>query len=204
VGEPVICVGGTFDPKPAWICDPAHPMQVEMRAAGLEVARHPVTGEPFSWPASLGGIPFLNRGVWPQWGAELAVFALNFPRIRFLCHSHGGAVGAHAAALLAGMRRVEVMYTVGTPVRNDVPNREAAANCDCWLHFYDSKRDWWGTLKGLGKLFDGNVSLRRDYRLPGINDQPLPGIGHSGLLNEHAELWRRYGFFDPILYPREK
>jgi hypothetical protein len=200
----VVLVGGTGRRHHRWIEDPCSPFRVMLKFAGIEPAT--VGGRLFEWNGKLSGVPFINRGLWEDESFRLVGFMVQAECYDVIAHSHGGQLAIWAAKRLSGFRRVHSLTTVGTPVRHDVPAVEAAKNIDVWQHLHDRKGDRIATLRKLGQLFDGQISLKRYYEIPGVRNIAVDKIAHSKILNEPDVMvyWPLSGWLDPILRRKEE
>lgn len=172
---------------------------LSMEAHGLTIAR---PGHEFVWSGDLDGT-WWNRGNdWEAGAVNLEQYlgGLRPEDRNVIAHSHGGAV-----ALLAA-RRVPIrsLVTIGTPARKDVRQaaRDAvlAGRLGVWRHVYDTQVDWMGWL---GALMDGQFRVSRAMALDGCADTPLPGIGHSGLLDgTRGEVWQSAGLVRALVEAR--
>lgn len=208
----VLLVAGTHAGNPPWIEDPTHPFQMMLTREGLETARSPITGLPYRWHTKVAGVPGHPATIWEEEAEDLIGFALETDCWDWIMHSHGGQVGIFAARALARTEfnnvtrrdgrpaEIRTFTTIATPVRADVPAREAVPAIRYWQHLCDADRDWIATLKrtpglrGLGQLFDRHFSTRRTFDIPGVVNKQLKGISHSKLVNlEGIDRWTRDG-----------
>lgn len=191
--SPVILVAGTHglhglalleepsDPEvlPWW-----HPQST----FGLEAAGHGVTlidaAEPFlGWSSSLDGLMGDNV-TWYAGGQALRYFAHakhppvdgQWRPVSVVAHSHGGQVALYACA--QGLI-VDVLITVGTPVRADMEAvaERARPNITRWVHLY-SDVDVWQAAGGVG---DGHLGVMRTFPQATANVLE-PRVSHSELL----------------------
>lgn len=191
---PFVAVLGTHgwdqkQPERQW-WHPASPWSAFMRAHGFD---HATPDEPFIWSGDLDGALFASGNDWEAGGVWLArhLRRLPYEHRNVVAHSHGGQLAA-LAALSVPMRS---LVMIGTPVRKEIERHVwpvAVANVGACLQVIDEQRDWIATLGG---LFDGNVSFRREFSVPGIRVRKLSKVGHSGLLCEASRfpLWSSAG-----------
>lgn len=174
--------------------------------------------DPFVWSGDVNGLQFWrnwipgggDRGDWEVGGNALRWRLKGCPYIDsgLIVHSHGlwPAIEACAQGL-----QVPWMISVGSPVRADMEGRiqTALPNIGAWLHIYDPRFDWWGTLGSLG---DGRWNWNRAQRFAGPpphtaitqtalytalrprrgGNDAVAGISHSGALEDskHLHLWQ--------------
>lgn len=169
-----------------------------LRARGLMQA-HP--DKPFVWSGDLQGVPLLGAGRdWEAGAKSLGYYnaPLPFDARNVIAHSHGGAV----AILSAKEAPIRSLITIGTPVRKAVQAAAAealkAGHIGRWTHVYDQKGD---RTQWLGQLFDGRWFGARAFQLAGMTDDAVPGIGHSGVLNDAGkfDLWVKRGWLDALV-----
>jgi pimeloyl-ACP methyl ester carboxylesterase len=152
-----------------------------------------------AWSSRLAGLWWQGIEEWQQEADRLAPLVERMPyrHRNLIAHSHGGQV-----ALLIAARGVELrtLTTVGTPVRSDIPLERAKHFTGLWQHIYDERIDWMATARRLGGLGDGKISLERRFRIEGVRNYPVEGIGHSKVLRDpkHYPLWERYGWIEAI------
>lgn len=204
----ITLLAGTWENNPEWIENPAHPFQVMLQSQGFQTARS-TAGTPFRWLTKVGGLPLVNRGIWEDTALDLLSFCEGFPYrdLNFLGFSHGGQPAIIAIGKLAEKGvRVRSLVTVGTPVRADVPARQAAGNVDCWLHIIDRDFDRMALHRKMlhrtlaGQIFDGSLSQERRFLLPGVENILVPGIGHGHVLHdaELIPLWISEGWMETL------
>lgn len=160
----------------------------------------PVRERAFSWSGGLSGVPFLDPVFGRDWEAAADAFAyycapLAYDARNVIAHSHGGQAVLLAAANGVRLRNV---ILIGTPVRRrierDVAPR-AVRQIARTLHVTAARWDGWGLA---GALFDGRLTLRRTFRVPGIVSEQVRGIGHGGVLRDPAlfPLWESHGWIE--------
>lgn len=158
-------------------------------------------GRPFNgWTTNLDGVPVLANGNDWEAGAEAVTYyaeSLPYESLNFIVHSHAGQCLLIAAA--NGLK-VRSLVMVGTPVRKDIELSVAPAavtNIGRCLHITDAR---WDVMGFAGAVFDGRWSLRRTFRVPGIESVQARGIGHSGLLTDPStfHLWVARGWLDVL------
>jgi len=198
---PWIAGMGTWSWTPAaprqewWRADSA--FSAYLRSHGFEHAR---PERPFVWSGDLDGVPILGRGNDWEAGAEALISYCSYgePLLerRIIGHSHFGQVALLAAA--QGLT-IDSLILVGTPVRKAIERLAPAAlrNIGTCLHIVDAR---WDLLGFAGAVFDGRVSLRRTFDVPGIRSVRERGIGHSGLLRTPALFprWHDRGWLDVL------
>ena len=203
IGAPVILVAGTFalDPEalegllrdrqfdhlPWW--HPASPFGRASVAHGTIVV-----AEPFIWSTALDGVIGFNTG-WYSAGAALRYFARYVtPRtpISLIVHSHAGQIAAYAAA--QGLE-IDVLVTLGTPVRCDMqPTRRAARpRIRRWVHVY-SPND---PVQLEGEQLDGGGIFSWPRQMPEADEnveEPTEEPDAHGKLHDPA-LWTARGWW---------
>jgi pimeloyl-ACP methyl ester carboxylesterase len=191
---PIAGTGAYSDP---WYCDDNSMFARMMRGAGFAVVRA-VDGRPFRWSTDIDGLKFWARRSQWEAGADALVYFMEYLPVddrNVIAHSHGGQLALLAAA--SGLQ-LRTLTTIGTPVRNDVPSREAAKNIGFWQHIYDKEFDRVGWM---GAWFDGRWSADRTFKdVEGVHRLPLSGIDHSKVLHEdeHISKWLTEGWAENI------
>lgn len=137
------------------------------------------------WSENVDGVPnILAKGRHREWIA--GGFALGYkleaipPHERIvIAHSHGGQPAAYCAAL-AGVY-IHRLVTVCTPVRGDMTETWTLAHQHIGghRHIADTDGDPW---QRAGEFLDDHLGWQRD--IPGADNLPLDGIGHTGLLED--------------------
>jgi hypothetical protein len=204
--DPILCIPGTHDYTgteadagrwwfPGNATHPPSPWVQEARRRGLVVLGDP--GAPFVWSSDLDG-------AWPRWlrrssalttwkAAGEAVreycWARGVRRVQLVAWSHGGQVGAYAAARRLAGFRVSTLLTLGMPIRGDmrVIYKAARATPDVWWEAIYSE-GWGDPWQLAGELWDGTWGWRRanDWA---CHNTPVPGVGHGDLVK--LEVWNR-------------
>lgn len=191
---PYVTVPGTWGREDRW-----HRYDSEwatmMRAHGFVPLACDEPPRPFTWTSNLAGLNFYKRFTgtstntdWRTGGENL--FAYLVPPVRpaarvpiedvnIITHSHGLQCVLHAAAL--GLR-VNSLIDVCGPVRHDMLDvaRAARPNIRLWQHLYDTRRDRWQILGGIG---DGVFGIVRSHPLADLNVL-VENAGHTGALND--------------------
>jgi hypothetical protein len=160
--------------------------------------------EPFVWTTRIDGVKW-----WPwQWfrrddHTDWKAAGLNLKRYlstipfedrNLIAHSHGGQVALYAAFYGAIIRR---LVTVSTPVREDIERHiveGARRHIVLWRHIYAPDGD---RTQLFGSLFDGRAGARRWFKDANCN-QPIPGAGHSKVLNEPEWFPRLSDPYNPV------
>lgn len=113
-------------------------------------------------------------------------------------HSHGGQLALIAAA--EGLK-IPALVMVGTPVRKEIEETvapKAVANIGVCLHLCDARWDFIGLA---GAVLDWRFSLRRTFRVKGIDSQKVNGVGHSGLYVTPEDFEKWPPFLDRVRAP---
>ena len=156
----------------------------------------PARDEPFVWSGDVGGTPRSGRD-WDAGAHALKYYLrpLPYEQRNVVAHSHGGQI-----ALLCAQQGVALrsLLLIGTPVRRDIEQRVVPAalpHIGVCRHIIDAR---WDRMGWLGGAFDGRLSTRRGFRVPGITVELVPHIGHSGILRDPAlfHLWDDQGWID--------
>jgi pimeloyl-ACP methyl ester carboxylesterase len=171
-------VAGTNGWRDGWVVDDTHPHPRMMRSEGFEPIRLR-GGRPVRWASFLDGL-IGDDEIWEA-GSDVVTLVLErlpFEHRNVIGHSHGGNIVLKAAARGLQLRS---LTTVGTPVRSDCMPELAATNIQSWQHIYDRRCDLMGTL---GKLGGGSGVTQRAFLIPGVQNHPLDGIGHSKILRD--------------------
>ena len=134
----------------------------------------------FAWRTSLDGVAGKNNA-WIHAGKRLAKQLV--PGDRVIAHSHGGQVVAYA---LEDVRDIAAVFTLATPVRDDVPYKNITLATQSWTHVYGDHRDWWQLL---GSLLDGAVHWNR-REMPGANKNIQIAGNHTD--THEVTVWDKY------------
>jgi pimeloyl-ACP methyl ester carboxylesterase len=189
----VVLVEGTWGGT--WASDPCSPFRDLLRRRGF-------AGVLFEgWTTDVDGVPSLWRRTkhadWIAGGHALAYFLERLPieDRNLIAHSHGANVVLYACAL--HQIPVRRLITVCSPVRRDmqVTADQAKPHIGRWRHISSNKAD---KMQRLGELFDGHFGWGERKWAQADENLSIPGIGHSGLLNEprFLDLWPTDGMFD--------
>lgn len=175
------------------------PFAHSMKLAKWDILR---ADDPYVWSGDVNGVagalhrfvgkPPNDKGDWTCAGRALRwylrVYAVACTRV-LIAHSHGVNPAIFAAA--AG-ERIDVLVSIGSPVRSDLSDYYARAreNIGFWLHVYDSKFDRTGSFGAIG---DGNFDWwwnpKSRMQIHAHQNLALPGIGHSRLFLERLDLF---------------
>lgn len=172
---PVILVGGTWSNKQKDI------LAEEWWKPGskfyYQTVKHGYKVYSFAWTTNLEGVLGKNE----EWDSASERFSRIVPENAIIvAHSHGGQIPILAAA--KGFK-VKSLVTVATPVRGDMPYKEASKNIAFWSHIYGNYKDY---MQILGSLMVGKLwALKRQMPEAGINI--YHPAAHSELIN--VELW---------------
>lgn len=184
---PVVAIGGTWSTRHSWDGDDqwwgnASPWWQAMTGWGFVPLR---PDDPFVWSSDINGgarWPW-QRESYSDWHAgarALKYYLRDVPidRRHVVAHSHAGNVVAMACA--TGLVLASLV-TVSTPVRADLrPYYVAAApRVGQWLHLFS---DWSDRMQWFGCWFDGSLDVVRDLRVANVNNEGVPGMGHTGVL----------------------
>lgn len=200
---PVVAIGGTWSTRHSWDGDDqwwgnASPWWKAMTDWGFCPLR---PDDPFVWSSDINGGPR-----WP-WTKErfgdlhagaraLKYYFRDVPIDQRHVVAHSAAGNLTAIACATGLVLASLV-TVSTPVRADLrPYYVAAApRVGQWLHLYS---DWSDRVQWFGQWFDGSFRVQRQILVPGINNQGVPGMGHTGVLETPAgiALWATQGWAD--------
>lgn len=188
--------------KHAWHLD-GSPFVEFMRSEGLEPLRNEYGAPLFQWDGKLHGLWWQGADGWKHEALKLrtALKRVDYEDRNIVAHSHGGQLCTFLAA--SGFP-IRTLTTIGTPVRSDVPAKEAAKHILYWQHIHDQKRDWMATLKRIGALGDWDAKQERRFMVPGVVNIGLKDIGHSDLLSDPASfyMWRDHFLLDGIRHER--
>jgi hypothetical protein len=185
------------------------------------------SNDPFCWSGDVDGWQFWrrlgigtgggDRGDWEVGGNALRWYldGDRFEDRGLLVHSHGlwPAIEACAQGLT-----IPWLISVGSPVREDMTSRIQLAipRIGAWLHIYDPRFDWWGmwgsfgdgkfnwnrAQRYAGPPYDpGQVTLYMKIRPRAGGNDPIGGIGHTGVLEDEKAFhyWMERGWFDFML-----
>ncbi len=153
------------------------------------------------WTNNVDGVPnLLSHGRHRDWiagGYALAYFLRGLePADRnIICHSHGIAPVFYAIV----KERIEIrrLISVCSPVRQDLQHQATGASHHIgrWRHIAAANGDM---LQRLGELFDGHLGWGARKWTQAHENLTIPGIGHSGLLNDpkFLDLWQTDGMLD--------
>lgn len=153
------------------------------------------------WTGNVSGVPnILSKGAHRDWvagGYALAYFlrGLDYADRNLIVHSHGLAPVIYAAV----RERVEIrrLISVCSPVRRDLQHQASGAvqRIGRWRHIAAATGDPW---QRLGELFDGHFGWGERKWKQAHENLSIPGIGHSGLLNDpkFLDLWETDGMLD--------
>lgn len=157
------------------------------------------------WSGDVSGVPsLLSKGKHRDWiaggfGLGYQLRGMNYDDVNIVCHSHG------IAPVLYQLVRMKVpirrLISVCSPVRGDLQTQASGAvkRIGRWRHVSSANGDPW---QRLGELFDGHINWqfgRGQRRWPQAHENvSIPGIGHSGLLNDprFLDLWKTDGMLD--------
>lgn len=158
--------------------------------------------DPYCWSTDLNGWRFWRRwfgksdskrdwfvgGKGLRWW--LTAKGVDARTLKIWCHSHGLQIVLHAAAEWHEEIFCDVLVSFGSPLRADVPWKQALPKIGRWLIVTD-ERD---LVQFLGRLGDGAVGSFED--LPAnVEVLQIPDISHSKLLQEerYFELLEAFG-----------
>ncbi len=178
---PVILIGGTWDNVDTDI------KKIFWWKPGSSfyygVVKHGYKCYSFSWNTKLDGLVGKNAH-WDSAAGRLVNVCPENPII--IAHSHGGQLPIIAAA--NGLR-IKSLVTLGTPVRKDMPYKEAKANIGFWTHIYGNRRDY---MQLLGSLMIGKFwVLKRSIKEASLNIHHP--VSHSKL--HDVEIWNEQNWW---------
>lgn len=179
-----------------WFC-PGHYFGQFMTLQGLA----PIYDgdRPFIWSTDLDGVPWAGKKDWAAGAAALSYFVQAQASVQgkdtaLIAHSHALQVAAIAAA--EHNLKINVLITMGSPIRKDMAKEYAAlrANTKYWLHVHSDGSDRW---QWLGEMFDGHFGIVRETPLADRNDF-VPKVGHSELLRDPKQYhnWVEHKWLD--------
>jgi hypothetical protein len=152
---------------------------------------------PFIWSTALAGVPtwqFWKRPKPTHWEAAawaLIYYADNAP-INVISHSHGLQVVMMAAKFWL---KIGTLIDVCGPVRGDMMDtyRAGLLNIGTWVHVHSDGSD---LIQLAGAWFDGHLGPVRAVAIEGVVNVPLPGVGHTRLLNDPTlfDVWKAQGW----------
>lgn len=151
---------------------------------------HASPDEPFVWDGEVdGGLRWptarTKHLIWRAAADNLAYRLRRMPLYdrNLVAHSHGGAVAVYAA------NRVQInrLVTVAMPVRKDMLDAYRGVSVLVgWRHV--AHLGFWGDrMQAFGAMLDGAWGVERRVLLPTVQNIQIPGIGHSGLLNDPSK-----------------
>ncbi len=179
-GNRYIPIAGTHGWGDAWVVDNDAPLTVFLESKGFRPIRAQ-DGRPFRWSTDVTGLsPFKDEHDWMAGADALSYFlqGVEFKDRNLIAHSHGGQVAAFCAASGVPIRS---LTTIGTPVRTDVPWKQAWPYIGRHVHVYDNASDWWGWLGSIG---DMHVSDDRWFKVSYVQNVALKDISHSKILQD--------------------
>lgn len=191
-------VNGTWGADDGWVTSDGDPFSLFMRGQRFEPIRNP-DGSPWTWNGKVNGLLWYGTQDWKDAADSLEALLTPVPYEdrNLFGHSHGG----NPVLLLAARGfAIRSLTTIGTPRRHDMPAVEASHHIAIWQHIYDKKWDWMATMRRLGGIGDGKVSLDRHFDIPGVRNIPIGDISHSTMLNDPTKfhLWIENGILDRI------
>jgi hypothetical protein len=196
-------LAGTGGAKDGWVFDDDDPFTRYMDAQGFGPIRNGDGAPLFQWDGGLSGLWWQGTRHWRRQVNPLRAALWRIPyRYRILfAHSHAGQF---AIMLAAQGFPIRALVTIGTPRRFDVPAVDAVGSIGTWLHLHDNRRDWIATatapIRRLGGLGDRHWNTKRTFDIPGVQNCPIPKVGHSKLLTDPAcfHLWQDMGVLDAL------
>jgi hypothetical protein len=193
-----IPIAGTNGWNTGWVVRDDDPFTMFMKDHGFcPVRSH--SGRSFQWDTNLR-MRFNSREFLAQVDA-LSYFsdAVPYEDRNYICHSHGGQL---VLALASQGFKIRTLTTVATPPRKDIDIAGAEKNILYHQHVLDADRDWIATMKRrtLGTIGDGSWDWDREFKVEGVRNIPIKGIGHTGMFRDpkHFLLWVKHGVLNGI------
>lgn len=184
----VILIPGTFAntgrdaPQDDW-WRPGSPFVLAAKEHGLECLS-------LAWSTELDGVIGPDSG-WQKGAKRLYNQTWTLQPLTILAHSHGGQLPP-LAAVYYGLK-IRRLITMATPVRSDIPYKEARPNIEHWIHVFGGVRDY---VQIIGELAVLEFHVLRRKMAYADENLCFPECDHSEV--HTVEAWDRHGMWEKV------